>query len=344
MFSLKYDVVYRELICRELPTAMCHASTVLPLPGGTVLSAWFGGSYEGENDVAVWVSRRENGRWTDPFAIAHLEQAHWNPVLQLLPGGDVRLYYKVGGVIADWKTMVCHSRDGGRTWSLPQELVPGDNSGGRGPVRSKVIRLSSGRYLAPCSTERGAWTGYADRSDDGGLTWTRSNPIAIPGLVPTGERSVESSDVAVSQQSFYGRGVIQPTLWESEPDRVHMLLRSTEGFIYRSNSADGGETWCDPYPTALPNNNSGIDLDRLADGTLVLACNPVSANWGARSPMRLLYSTDNGENWQKLLDLDSGMGEFAYPAVVAQENTVHVTYTWKRQNIAYWQLWIENEG
>lgn len=340
---MKYDVVRRELICRKLPTAMCHASTVLPLPGGGVLSAWFGGSYEGERDVAVWVSRREDGRWSDPFAIAHLDQPHWNPVLQLLENGDVRLYYKVGAVIADWKTMVCHSRDGGKTWSLPRELVPGDDSGGRGPVRCKVIRLSGGRELAPCSTERGAWTGYADRSDDGGLTWTRSNPIAIPGLEPGKERTVESSDVAVSEQSFYGRGVIQPTLWESAPGQVHMLLRSTEGFIYRSDSGDAGETWCPPYPTELPNNNSGIDLDRLEDGTLVLACNPVAANWGSRTPMRLLYSTDNGAGWQTLLDLDSGKGEFAYPAVVAQGNTVHVTYTWKRQNIAYWQICIEKD-
>lgn len=54
--------------------------------------------------------------------------------------------------------------------------------------------------------------------------------------------------------------------------------------------------------------------------------------------MSLLVSRDNGVSWDKLLDLDSGKGEFAYPAVVASGPQLHVTYTWKRENIAYWQI------
>ena len=335
---MNYEILRREMICSRLPTAMCHASTVLPLPDGTVLSAWFGGSYEGEGDTSIWTARRADGVWSVPVPIAHVEEPHWNPVLQRLPDGAIRLYYKVGAVIAQWRTMVCASRDGGRTWDIPRALVPGAQSGGRGPVRSKVIQLSSGRLLAPNSTELGPWTAYADRSDDSGLTWTRSTPVLIQGLRSDGTRTVQQSDVAVSEQSFHGRGVIQPTLWESSPGTVHMLLRSTEGSIYRSDSTDGGVSWCPPYDTGLPNNNSGIDLDRLPNGWLVLACNPVADNWGARTPMSLLVSRDNGVSWDKLLDLDSGKGEFAYPAVVASGPQLHVTYTWKRENIAYWQI------
>lgn len=338
---MKFEVLCREMICRELPTAMCHASTVLSTADGTVLCAWFGGSHEGEDDVAVWVARRQAGRWSDPCALAHLPEPHWNPVLQQLPEGKIRLYYKVGRVIADWRTMYCESVDGGRTWSIPQELVQGDSTGGRGPVRSKVIQAVSGRYLAPNSTERGIWTAYADYSDDAGSTWMRSNAIQVSGLENNGERTVEKSDVEVSEQSFYGRGVIQPTLWESQPGKIHMLLRSTEGRVYRSDSQDNGTTWCSPYPTQLPNNNSGIDLDRLENGWLVLACNPVADNWGARSPMSLLLSKDNGNTWEKIVDLDSGTGEFAYPAVLADGMELRVTYTWKRQNIAYWHIRLE---
>ena len=162
---MNYEILRREMICSRLPTAMCHASTVLPLPDGTVLSAWFGGSYEGEGDTSIWTARRADGVWSVPVPIAHVEEPHWNPVLQRLPDGAIRLYYKVGAVIAQWRTMVCASRDGGRTWDIPRELVPGDQSGGRGPVRSKVIQLSSGRLLAPNSTELGPWTAYADRSE-----------------------------------------------------------------------------------------------------------------------------------------------------------------------------------
>lgn len=336
---MEYEVLRREMICGELPTEMCHASTLLESSDGGVCCAWFGGTYEGEDDVSIWVARRQQDGWRTPQPVVdHIREPHWNPVLQRLEDGSIRLYYKVGRKIADWRTMVCRSEDEGLTWSAPKELVEGDDTGGRGPVRSKVIRLPNGRYLAPNSTERGLWCAYADRSDDGGVSWTRSSPIQIPGLERgSADRPVESS-VAVSAQSFQGRGVIQPTLWSTSSQAVHMLLRSTEGCIYKSDSADGGVTWCPPYPTALPNNNSGIDVGRLEDGRLVLACNPVSGNWGVRSPMRLLISQDNGTSWETLLDLDSGIGEFSYPAVITQGNTIQVSYTWKRTNIAYWKI------
>ncbi|MHB8277067.1 MAG: exo-alpha-sialidase [Candidatus Humimicrobiaceae bacterium] len=76
-----------------------------------------------------------------------------------------------------------------------------------------------------------------------------------------------------------------------------MLLRSTEGCIYRSDSTDGGRTWTDAYPTELPNNNSGIDIVKMENGTLVLVYNPVGINWGPRTPVALTASFDNGKTW-----------------------------------------------
>lgn len=85
-------------------------------------------------------------------------------------------------------------------------------------------------------------------------------------------------------------GVIQPTLWESSPGHIHMLLRSTRGAIFRSDSIDYGATWSVARATFLPNNNSGIDLVSMQDGTLILALNPVNGNWGKRYPLSLIAS------------------------------------------------------
>jgi predicted neuraminidase len=266
---------------------------------------------------------------------------HWNPVLADLGDGKIALYYKVGKEIASWQTMVRYSHDKGETWSTPTELVPGDK-GGRGPVRCKVIRAINGQLLAPSSVEwEGKWEAFADYSDDNGESWQQSNVIKVQKDKIDKVTKVTNSTVEVSEQSFYGRGVIQPTLWESERNQIHMMLRSTEGYIYRSDSADGGRIWCSPYPTQLPNNNSGIDVEKGVDGLLVLASNPVSANWGNRTPINLSVSMDNGKSWESLLDLDSGVGEFSYPAVVYKGGIFHITYTWKRENIAYWQIKIE---
>ena len=136
-----------------------------------------------------------------------------------------------------------------------------------------------------------------------------------------------------------GRGVIQPTLWE-DARGVHALMRSSEERIYRSDSTDGGITWCPPYSTELPNNNSGIDLACLPDGRLVLACNPIGKNWGGRSPLSLLISEDGGASWRHLTHLETGSGKYgyAYPAIRYADGALHITYTWCRQTIAYVRL------
>lgn len=321
----------------SLPTEFCHASTVVELASGKRLCCWFGGSHEGREDVAIYISSNAGDGWSTPRKLVDSPAANWNPVL-FKAQDRLLLFCKYGNAITSWQTLLLESTDQGATWSAPVELVPGDCSGGRGPVRNKPIRLSNGWIIAGGSTEAGIWQAFADISKDEGATWQRTAPIAIAGLTYSGEKTAESS-IAVSQQSFYGRGVIQPSLWESAPGQVHMLLRSSEGYIYRSDSQDYGLTWTDAYSIGEPNNNSGLDLVRCSnDGCLYLVCNPVAANWGLRSPLSLLKSRDNGATWQRVLDLETQPGEFSYPAIIETGDGLCITYTWNRQNIACVQL------
>lgn len=324
------------------PFASCHASHLVLLPDGDMLAAWFAGSAEGADDIAIWCSRRHEGTWSEPYPLADAEGLpHWNPVFHTKANGDVVLFYKVGRLLKEWYTLVKVSEDNGRTWSEPKELVPGDR-GGRGPVRNKPIVLSDGAWLAPASTEDGIWQAFVDRSDNEGVTWERSGDIRIAGLEYDRIQEMTDSDIPVSKQSFIGRGVIQPTLWESQPGKVHMFLRSTEGRIYRSDSKDGGRTWCEAYPTVLPNNNSGIDVAKLDNGTLVLVYNPVGVNWGRRTPLVLRASRDNGVSWGHELVLENGVGEYSYPAVIARGNELFITYTWKRESIAFRHITVNS--
>ena len=333
-------IIHKELVLAKLPTAFCHASTLVKLRDGGLMCCWFGGSHEGEADVAIYGARRDIAQgsvWSNPVKLADGASANWNPVLFYLQNGALLLFYKEGQQIASWRTMVMTSHDDGRSWSAPAELVPGDVSGGRGPVRNKPIRLSSGRILAGGSTEHGLWEAFADISEDEGLSWRKSTSVRIDNLqYQQGEKTAES-DIAVSPQSFYGRGVIQPSLWQSPAAKggsVHMLLRSSEGFVYRADSEDEGEHWSTAYALKLPNNNSGLDLVTMGEGRLLLVCNPVAANWGMRSPLSLFISEDDGYTWQKLLDLENKPGEFSYPAIIAADGRVYISYTYNRENIA----------
>lgn len=299
-----------------------HASTVVKANGDTYLVAWFGGTHEKHPDVGIWLSKGSGTNWSEPVEVAKVrEDAHWNPVLFKASENEIILYFKVGRTIDEWETWFMTSADLGNTWSKPQELVAGDH-GGRGPVRNKPIRLSNGVLLAGASNEKNkVWNAFVDRSEDNGKSW-----MATPFL-------------AIDRKDISGEGIIQPTLWESSPGNVHMLLRSSSGYICRSDSKDYGKTWSKVYKTALPNPNSGIDLVKLPDGKLALVYNPDNRNWGDRSPLKLAVSSDNGITWPVQTDIESGVAddEFSYPAIVASGDTVSITYTWKRQNIAFWQ-------
>ncbi len=340
-----------RLIIDQKRTFAHHASTVLPLKNGHVLAAWFGGSREHNDDVSIYLAEKDENGFDAPRLMASSMEPHWNPVLFQYPDGRIHLFYKAGQEIPDWRTYVRESLDEGKTWSCPRELVPNDRSGGRGPVRNKPLLLKSGRILAPASVERGLWVCFMDISDDGGRTWTRSNIIEAQGthhlhdgLLYWQEQAYRARQEGLSfdysqipPEYQHGRGVIQPTLWEDAAG-VHALLRSGEGFIYRTDSFDQGNTWCEAYPTSLPNNNSGIDLTRMDDGALLLVYNPVGGNFSARSPLSIAVSRDGGGSWQRLCDLQTEPGEFSYPAIVNRNGRVYITYTWKRENIAYWEF------
>ncbi|MBK5143669.1 exo-alpha-sialidase [Budviciaceae bacterium BWR-B9] len=330
----------------------CHASTLVVLPDSDqLLVAYFAGQKEASGDTAIWLSRCVRGEWQPAQrAIAQDGLAHWNPVLHY-QCGTLWLFYKVGPDVHHWITRYVTSGDGGYSWSQPQELVPGDPLP-RGPVKNKLLVMSNGEWLAPSSIENDRyWDAFVDISADLGECWQRVDiPIAHIHPVSANERDIWQGlkDDALwetdLQRVFEWDGVIQPTLWESAPGLVHAMMRSSRGRIYRSDSMDYGRSWCPAYETELPNNNSGIDVVRLGNGSLVLAYNPIEGNWNRRYPISINVSQDNGKTWSIPLDLENGEGEFSYPAIIANGETLHVTYTWNRKNIVYQKITSDNDN
>lgn len=307
----------------------CHASCILPLDDGRILIVYFAGEHEKADDVGIWLSEYDGAKWLEPRCIAKLcGEPHWNPVLFKTADG-VRIVFKVGREIRAWRSMTMLSRDGGHTWSAPHGY---ENNPAGGPVRSHPIRLSSGAWLAPNSDEDGAWRPRVDVSHDEGETFERLSDIPL-----------NTTDEAAPDY-LPGLGAIQPTLWESAPGHVHALLRTTGGYVYRSDSDDYGRTWSRARKTDIPNNNSGIDVAKAPDGRLFLALNPVSGNWGARTPLSVYVSEAGGESFHPyavladdLTDKSTGKpAEFSYPSLYVKGDTLMASYTYNRRSVAFW--------
>lgn len=306
--------------------SQCHASTILKV-GEKLLCAFFAGTEEGKDDVRIFLMTNENGKWSDPEQMSFTKDIPcWNPVL-LEKDGTIYLFFKVGKKITKWQTYLRTSTDGGKTWSEASELVEGDKSGGRGPVKNKAIVLSDGTVVAPASVETNTkWDAFIDFSKDNCKTWQKSNLIEF------------------DHKKAVGKGIIQPTLWEAD-GKVYALLRSTEGYVLRSFSEDL-VNWSPAEKADLPNNNSGIDCVKLPDGSVAVFHNPIAcADWGDRNIISYAITKDNGETFLPTVEVEKDEdkdAEYSYPAAITDGEYVYLTYTHYRKNVMFRKFRIED--
>ncbi len=327
------DLTYAYL---PAPTVQSHAANLMTLPDGRLGCVWFGGTQEGVPDISVWFSTLAPGAeaWSAPRQLSDdPTRSEQNPILFPTPDGDLWLLYTAQHAgnqdTAEVRRRI--SPDSGETWGPVETLFPPSEAGGIF-VRQPPVVLSSGRWVIPvfrCLSVPGRkWVGDHDDSavmisDDGGATWRQE---LLPGST----------------------GCVHMNVQELGDGTLLALFRSRwADAIHASRSRDSGQTWDEPAPTELPNNNSSIQYVRLADGRLALVYNhrraeasterrlslydeidddglapeqaaavePVPADgertafWGTpRAPMTLALSHDDGRSWEVLRDLDVGDG------------------------------------
>lgn len=347
-----------------------HAANLLPLPDGSLLCTWFGGTQEGIADISIYLSRLEKGAqtWSQPEKLSEdASRSEQNPVLFLAPDNVLWLMY-TAQKSGNQDTAIVRfrqSQDLGKSWGDIGTLL--DQPGTF--IRQPVTVLANGDWLLPvfyCRTQPGEkWVGNNDDSavkisGDNGKTWR---------------------DVAVPEST----GCVHMNITPLHDGSLLALYRSRwADFIYQSRSVDGGQSWTAPQPTELPNNNSSVQVTTLANGHLALVFNKMSAAdaserraslydeiedeeddarteaavpatgrtafWGApRAPMTLAISEDGGRTWPYQRNLETGDGycmtnnsqqklnrEFSYPSIKqGPEGKLHIAFTYYRQAIKY---------
>ncbi len=354
-----------------------HAANILPLPDGSLMCVWFGGTQEGIADISVWGSRLAAGSdcWSDAVKLScDPERSEQNPVLFLAPDNVLWLMW-TAQISGNQDTAIVRyrqSQDMGKTWGDIATLL--DKPGTF--IRQPVTVLNNGNWLLPvfyCRTQPGEkWVGNDDISAvkisaDNGKSWR---------------------DVEVPESL----GCVHMNITPLADGTLVALFRSRwADNIYLSRSDDSGESWSAPEPTPLPNNNSSIQVTTLQDGKLALVFNYMSAAgaperraslydeiddgddsrkeptvtdgrtafWGApRAPMTVALSPDGGKTWPWQRNLDEGDGycmtnnsqdklnrEFSYPSIKqGDDGQLHIAYTYFRQAIKYVRIspeWIQ---
>lgn len=318
------SILDSTFLYNEAPFASCHAATIAETSDGDLVTAFFGGSWEGCHDVCIWSCRKDNGqsRWSAPNCIAKgdvgdsIQHPCWNPVLFQLPGRHqpLILWYKTGIYIKDWVAHQQLSYDGGRHWTqysnLPIEKL--------GPIKNKPIMIKR-RIICPSSWENGnIWHTRFEYIDKGRhiSNWKSTAPNT-----PDSIRS------------------IQPTILVHKDGTLQALCRTKEGYLSVTYSHDNGANWTPEVLTNIPHNNSGIDAVTLRDGRFAMAYNPVGLTpgqeTGPRTPLVLALS-DDGLDWRTILILEDQPGEYSYPSIIqGSDNSLHIVYTWNRKRIKY---------
>ncbi len=234
------------------------------------------------------------------------------------------------------------STDDGLTWGEPEVVLPEEGTFARQPIQV----LSNGRWIYGLWLCTDSATGLAGDpsafavSDDQGATWKR---VDMPN----------------------SSGRVHPSVVELEDGHLVAFMRSREAdFIYRSESTDFGDTWTEPAPTPLPNNNSGIGAMKLASGRIAITYNHNSAPatygktgaWPAlRNPVSIALSEDGGLTFPLIRHVERGEGyvgdenkfnnrQYEYPTIMqTADGMIHVAYAWRTRAGVKWVTLSEDD-
>ena len=311
------DVTIAKVYGPELPGTYKHPASITELDNGDLYVAYYGGGGEYVDDSCVWGGRLKKGQtqWTRPVVIADTPfRGEGNPVVWQAPDGLVWLFYvqRYGETWSQSRIQAKISRDGAQTWS--DSFMVAFEMGMM--ARGRPIVLHDGDYLLPVYHETGA-----DRertAPDTSSLFLRYNP--------------KTHEWTPTHKIRSRTGNLQPEPVQLADDYLVAYCRpggdyepSTNRYLVRAESHDGGRTWSEGRDSPFANPNAAVSFIRLRNGHLLLVYND---SMSERSPLTAAISTDNDKTYPYRRNLAEGQNTFAYPmAIQTRDDKIHVVYT-----------------
>jgi predicted neuraminidase len=348
--------IVRQEIIFPFQDEHTHGSSIVELPNGDLLAAWFQGSGErSSDDVRIMGARMKKGgsSWSVPFLMADTKNIpDCNPVLFLSKENKLFLFW-VAVQANQWEYSILRFRtsvdlggDGAPVWNWQDDIL-------LKPDEKFVTEVA--KKFREMEELKAGWAAYAPQYDNMILEaskdkmkrsfgWmTRIHPVTLKSgriLLPLYSDGFNFSMTAISDDNgttwrpglpIVGRGPIQPALAVRKSGEILAYMRDSgdePARVWMSTSNDDGESWSLAKKTDIPNTAS-VELAVLKDGTWAFFGNDVD---DGRYKLSLYLSKDEGHTWPKKEVIEYAadkQGSFSYPCFIqTSDGLIHLTYSY----------------
>ncbi len=278
---------------------------------GRLWAAWYGGGVtEDKHNYIILDTSGDDGRTWKRALI--LDPDHdgpvraFDPCLWHDPQGKLWLFWAQREEVQKPHTLAIHTTDSDRAkavWTQPRVIS-------EGIMMNKPTVDREGRWLLPMALWRTDGSARIVASTDRGVTFARIGAANIP----------RKED----------RNCDEPMLVQRQDGALWLLVRTRYG-IGESISTNGGKTWPEVVPTAIPHPATRFFIRRLSSGNLLMVRHDPPEAARVRSHLKAFVSEDDGRSWKGGLLLDERRN-VSYPdGVQAANGLIYLIYDWERQ-------------
>lgn len=314
------QLLSNEFLFEEADFPSCHSASITECSNGDLLATYFGGSYEGCEDMCIWTQRKKlikRGTKGQP----HTYEEGWSaPVLV----ADGALKPEEGQGWRKWAASDKH-RSIDEFNKMTDHKSDTLRKAGYNPV---IYQVPNGDLLLfyKLGHDVRDWTGYVMRSKDNGYTWTTHRDSIAPA---DAKLFAHIAGMSVERDSLLGPIKNQPICLPAgfkckngevlKSDRILAPTSKETGTASKTKagqwrcyveiSEDGGQTWT--LSPAVPERREVRTIQPAllvhADGRLQMLCRTATPKEKGREDLARIatsFSEDGGLTWSEMQLID----------------------------------------
>ncbi|OJU15883.1 MAG: hypothetical protein BGN88_13440 [Clostridiales bacterium 43-6] len=294
-----------------------------------------------ENRVYVFHSTDNGEHWTEPVSIyPENGKAVYCTEVFVLNNVIHAFLTTHSGHFLDWECILMISRDNGYTWenSGPPPHFPSFTFI-RGMITLKNSNILIPYQFYPVIKEANDRV-FKEKGAEGRVEHCNV-PYVENGVLISSDSGNSYDRFPAVRFDMEDWIWSEPTIAELSNGTVTMLLRKCgSGYLWRSNSTDGGKTWSEAVKTDIPNPTNKPKLIAIPDGRIALIHTPnnkgiETARYVHRYPLQIWISDDNMNTFRYQKTMTEDPGNYSYADGFYENGHILFTIEKNRKEILF---------